>query len=401
MSFDIALSGISAINNELETISNNIANTGTYGFKSSRANFAAMYSGSRPSGAEVASITQSIGVGGGTQTTGRGMDAMIEGRGFFVTRDSSGQLAYTRVGIFSVDKNGYVIDSAGRSVQGYAQLYDAAGRPQVGAALGAMGNLKLRDGQIAAQATDGLRYVGNLSSDWTVPATPFSATNPLSYNSASTSVVYDSLGTKHTVTQYFVKTGPGSIAVHYGFDGTVGTTTTTLTFNTQGQLPTPAGTVNLAIAAPPGADPISIDIDYTGTTQFGGATTELTNAANGYASGVLTGVQIDPDGSVLGVYSNGMKQRAGTLALATFPNEDALVPINGTAWTASSATGEPLYSTPGTGIAGKLNAGALEQSNVDMSTQLVMLMTAQRNYQANTKVISTNSAMMQSLMQAV
>jgi flagellar hook protein FlgE len=401
MSFEIALSGISAINNQLETISNNIANTGTYGFKSSRANFASMYAGSQPAGAEVASITQSIGIGGGAQTTGRGMDAMIEGRGFFVTRDSAGQMAYTRVGIFSIDKNGYVVDSAGRNVQGYGQLYDAAGRPLEGAALGAIDNLKLRDGQIAAQATDSLRYVGNLSSDWTVPTAAFDQANPLSYNSASTSVVYDSLGSKHTVTQYFVKTGPGAITVRYGFDGTMQATTANLTFNTGGQLTAPTGGVNLAIAAPTGAAALAINIDYTGSTQFGGATTELTNAATGYASGVLTGVQIDSDGSVLGVYSNGMKQRAGTLALATFPNEDALVPISGTAWATSSETGEPLYSTPGTGITGKLTAGALEQSNVDMSTQLVMLMTAQRNYQANTKVISTHSAMMQSLMQAV
>ncbi|MDF1484200.1 flagellar hook-basal body complex protein [Ramlibacter sp. H39-3-26] len=401
MSFEIALSGLTAINDQLETISHNIANTGTYGFKSSRSNFASMYAGIQPSGVEVGSITQSIGIGGSAQTTGRNMDAMIQGRGFFITRDTSGQPAYTRVGIFGTDKDGYVVDSFGHRAQGYAQLYDAAGQPLTGAALGPLGDLKLRDGQISAQPTTDLKYVGNLSSDWTVPTGAFDPTNPLTYNSSSTSVVFDSLGSKHTLTQYFVKTGTGAVTVNYSFDGTALAPTTAMTFNSLGQLTAPAAPVALAIAAPAGADPLSIDVDYTGTTGFGGSTTELTNAANGYASGVLTGVQIDDDGSVLGVYSNGLKQRAGTLALATFSNEDGLVPISDTAWAASSSSGDPLYSTPGTGLSGTLKSGALEQSNVDMSAQLVMLMTAQRNYQANTKVISTNSAMMQSLMQAV
>ena len=129
MSFEIALSGINAINTSLDTISNNIANSGTYGYKSSRANFSSMYAGSQPTGAQIGSVTQSISIGGGVQTTGRGLDASIQGRGFFVTKDATGAEQYTRVGIFSTNKDGYLVDSNGRKVQGYNAVLDASGVP--------------------------------------------------------------------------------------------------------------------------------------------------------------------------------------------------------------------------------------------------------------------------------
>ncbi|MGC3962442.1 MAG: flagellar hook-basal body complex protein [Rhodocyclaceae bacterium] len=146
---------------------------------------------------------------------------------------------------------------------------------------------------------------------------------------------------------------------------------------------------------------MALDIDYSGTTQFAGEATNTTNAADGYASGTMIGVQITEDGSVMAQYSNGLKQRVGTLALATFPDEGALTQVSDTSWVASNASGTPLYFTPGSGMAGKLTPGSLEQSNVDMTEQLVDLMSAQRNYQANTKVISTQNEMMQTLMQAL
>jgi len=401
MSFQIALSGINSINTQLETISHNIANTSTYGFKSSRANFSAMYAGSQPNGAEVSSLTQSIDVGGGTLSTGRGMDAAIQGRGFFVAKDATGAEVYTRVGIFAIDKDGFVIDGLNRRVQGYAQPVDAAGRPLDGAALGALGDLRVGNGQIPAQASSTLKWTGNLSADWEVRTVPFDQDNPLTYNSSSVSVVYDSQGGKHSVTQYFVKTDTNEVTVHYFFDGAAATTTTaTLEFGPDGQLVTPGAPVVVALGAPDGVDAMAIDIDYSGTTQFAGQTLTIANAANGYTAGALNGVQIEADGSVMAVYSNGMRMRAGTLVLATFPNEGALVAVSDTSWISSNASGAPLYTTPGTG-AGLLSAGALEQSNVDVTAELVHLMSAQRNYQANTKVISTQNEMMRALMQSV
>lgn len=166
MSFEIALSGIQAINTQLEAVSNNIANAGTYGFKSSRANFSAMYAGTQATGVEVGSMTQSIGLNGGVITTGRGLDAAIDGRGFFVSRDSQGAMAYSRVGIFSADKDGYLVDSNGRSVQGYAPVKGME-------ALGPMGDVRVPTGQIPAVASTRVAYVGNLSADWVVPAAAF------------------------------------------------------------------------------------------------------------------------------------------------------------------------------------------------------------------------------------
>ncbi len=395
MSFNIALSGINAINTELDAISNNIANAGTYGFKSSRANFAAMYAGQQAMGTEASSLTQSIDVGGGILTTGRSLDASLQGRGFFVTRDTSGAEVYTRVGIFSVDKEGYLSDSFGRRVQGYAALAGSA-------ALGAFGDLRVPTGQIPAQASTTLNYVGNLSADWTPPTVvPFDSTDPLSFNGSMVSVVYDSLGVQHSVTQYFVKTGTNQVTVHYTTDGTAVPTTTVLDFNTSGQLTAPAGAVALALGTPVGAAPLTLNVSYAGTTQSAGEATTTTNASNGYAAGTYLGLQLAEDGGVLAQYSNGEKQRIGTLAVATFPAEGALIQVSDTAWTTSSASGMPLYSTPGVGMAGGLTPGTLEQSNVDMTSQLVQLMNSQRNYQANSKVIAAQNEMMQSLMQAI
>ncbi len=420
MSFEIARSGINAVNGSLETISHNIANTGTYGYKSTRANFSAMYAGTQANGAEVSSRSQSIELSGGLLNTGRGMDAMIQGRGFFAVRDSSGQQVYTRVGIFNVDKDGYVVDPQGRKVQGYAAVMDANGKPVAGAGLGALGDLKLQTGQVAADATGKLAFNGNLSADWSTIATAFDKNNASTYNSSVTSVVYDSLGAKHSVTQYFVKTGTGNVGIHYTYDGNDLAQVTPLTFGSDGQLASVNGvTVTPPVPLPPNWKPVYPDVsvalpvptngatqpalavNYNSTTSFAGDTTTLTNDADGNAAGIMTGTSIAADGSVVATYSNGKQQTVGTLALATFANENALVAVNDTSWEANAATGAALFSRPGSATTAELSAGAIEQSNVDVTSQLVDLMSAQRNYQANTKVISTESQMMQALMQAI
>ena len=395
MSLEIALSGIHAINTQLDAISNNIANSGTYGFKSSRANFASLYAGSEANGAELSSMTQSLSLGGGTVTTGGKMDVAIAGNGYFVSRDQTGGTVYSRVGIFSVNKDGAVIDSDGRKAQGYGVTPGST-------VPGPMGDMTVPTGQIAAEATDSLAYVGNLSSDWTVPTVAaFDPDEPGSFNSSVLSVVHDSLGSEHTLRQYFVKTGTNAVTTHYTLDGVATAAPTELTFDSTGQLATPTAAVTLALGTPTGAEPLSINLDYKGTTQFAGESTTTTNVANGYASGTLVGVQILADGRVSATYSNDKSLTVGTLALATFPDESGLEPISGTSWAASSRSGTALYFTPGSGMAGTLTTGSLEQSNVDITSELVNLMSSQRNYQANSKVISTEAAMLQSLMQAV
>src|SRR5450830_1802893 len=196
MSFDIALSGIQSINQQLNSTSNNIANAGTYGFKSSRANFSAMYAGSRATGTEIGSLTQSMSLNGGVLNTGRALDAEIDGRGYFVSRDAQNTMTYSRVGIFSASTDGTLVDSNGRVAQGYATIPNST-------TLGPMGDIKIPTGQIPAQPSATLTYTANMSADWTVkPAAPvFSKDDATTYNSAKVSVVYDSLGAKHTLAQ--------------------------------------------------------------------------------------------------------------------------------------------------------------------------------------------------------
>jgi len=392
MSFDIALSGIQSINQQLNSTSNNIANAGTYGFKSSRANFSAMYAGSRATGTEIGSLTQSMSLNGGVLNTGRALDAAIDGRGYFVTRDAQNTMTYSRVGIFSASNDGKLIDSNGRLVQGYAAVKGST-------TLGTMGDMLIPTGQIPAVATTKLAYAANLSSEWTVKTPAFDKTNELSYNSGKSSIVYDSLGAKHSLGQYFVKTATG-VDVHYTFDNADVTPVTSMTFDTNGKLVT-GTSASPVLPTPPGAAAMTVAIDYTGTTQFAGEATTSTDRADGYASGTYTGVELADDGSVVAKYTNGQKQSIGVIALATFPDEGALTAVNDTSWVASTTSGTAMYDRPGVGMAGKLVTSSLEQSNVDITSELVGLMTSQRNYQANSKVISTENAMLQSLMQAL
>lgn len=396
MSLEIALSGIQAINEQLNTVSNNIANAGTYGFKSSRANFSSMYAGTKATGAEIGSVTQNIGLGGGALNTGRGLDASINGRGFFVSRDVQNTMIYSRVGIFSASDEGFLVNTAGNKVQGYAVTVGTG-------ALGAMGDLKVPTGQIPAVATTKIGYVANLSLDWPAPATAtFDHTDPTSYNMSKLSVVYDSLGAKHNLTQYFTKTGTNTVTVRYGMDGAAPAQTQPLTFNSVGVLTTTPPIANVTVPTSNGSvTPISVAINYTGTTLFSGEANVSSTAIDGYASGTYTGIQLTEDGSLLASYTNGQKQNIGSIALGTFADEGSLTAVNDTSWVESTTSGTPLYDRPGSGLTGKLTVASLEQSNVDITSELVGLMTAQRNYQANSKVISTESTMLQALMQAV
>lgn len=411
MGFDIAMSGIQAINEQLGTISNNIANAGTFGFKSSRANFASQYAGDQASGTKIGSISQSIGTIGSTTQTGRGMDAAINGRGFFVVKDGLGAPQYTRVGIFDSDASGFLVDQSGRRVQGFAQEPGST-------VLGPLGDLTVPAGQIPAVTSTELTYVSNYSSDWKVPTVGFTGPDaatgttpdPTSYNMSRVSIAFDARGNQHSVTQYFIRTDANTVRVAFAVDGTEIAQDATLTFNPDGTMATidgadvnadPAPTHPLTIALTNGAPDLVMNVKYAGGTLFAGEASTSVNKADGYGAGNFTGTEIDKDGSLIAKYSNGQRQTVGKIALATFPSESSLTPISDTSWSANLASGTPLYTTPGVGMAGALTTSALEQSNVDVTTELVGLMTAQRNYQANSKVLQTESTVLQSLMQAM
>lgn len=395
MAFNIALSGLNAVNSQLSQISNNIANNGTYGFKSGRANFAAAYMQAEVGGVYVGSTSQTMSKNGNVLPTGRSLDAAIQGRGFFVSRDTNGSLVYSRMGMLNVDKEGYVVDAFSRRVQGYGTENG-----------GVMGDLSVPTEAMAAEATTSLRYAGNMSADWTAPTLAFDMNEPTSYNDLQVSSVYDSLGRQHTLTQYFVQGTGNNVTVHYALDGTLTGDTSTLAFDTSGQLTAPVGGVALTLpngagSTLEGAEPLDIALTYTGTSYFGGNFTTTTNRPDGNAPGTVIDVALTEDGGIQVKYSNGSRVSIGTLTLAVFPNELALSPVDGTAWQPNSSTGEPIYGAAGTGLIGALAVASLEGSNVDMATELVNLMTAQQNYQANSKVLSTESEMMRTLMQSI
>ncbi|MCG6268873.1 flagellar hook protein FlgE [Vibrio furnissii] len=398
MSFNIALSGLDATNTELNTISHNIANASTYGFKGARTEFSAVYNGMQPGGVEVASISQNFDKNGSVTGTGRAMDLAINGSGFFVTKDSMGQTLYTRSGVFGTDKDNYVVGNTGAKLQGYS----VDGNNNL--LSGSLGHIKISTSSLSAKATDSLAFVANFNAsadaiDQTVY--PFDPADPNSFNSSYTSKAYDSLGNSHTVTQYFTKTADNTWEVNVQVDGAAtASATVPVTFNTDGTLSSPTGSFNVAFPAA-GANAMSIDVSLTGSTQFGADFGVSTNNPNGYTSGELAGVRVEGNGMVYATYTNGESQLQGQVVLANFANPQGLAKVSGTAWTQSFSSGSPTVGVPGTGTLGDLTPGALEGSNVDLTSELVSLMTAQRNYQANAKTISTEDKLTQALFNAI
>ncbi len=397
MSFNIANTGLSAVTEQLNSISNNIANSGTKGFKSSRTEFSSMYAQSQPLGVGVSGASQSIQKEGSIDRTGNAMDLAISGSGFFVVKNSSGDDAYTRAGMFTTDNNGVLVNTSGMKLQGYPA--DAAGNIQAGI----IGDLKISTTGLPAKATSKLDFMANLPASDTPPAnTPFTITDKNSYNYMATSTAYDSLGREHLLTQYFVKRPTaGEWKVHTAVDNVLQTGSHDLVFDTSGVL-TSGNTKNIAgTYSPAGAAGFNIDLNYTGTTQFQSEFLPTLNKGNGYTAGSKNGERIESDGSVYATFSNGERMLQGKLVLANFANPNGLAAQNGTTWSVTGQSGAALLGAPGTGLLGGIETGALESSNVDLTAELVGLMTAQRNYQANTKIISTNDSMMNALFQVL
>lgn len=401
MSFSIATSGLNAISQQLGAISNNIANTGTVGYKSGRAEFAALYAQSQPLGVGVSGVTQSITRGGNIVSSGNALDLAISGNGFFVVRDSSGTTSYTRAGYFGTDKDGNLVNNLGMNMQGYP--VDAKGNLQVGT----VSNLSIKSGSIPAKATEQIGFVANFDANAKVcvdgngSQLPFNEKNDATYNNTYTTQVFDSLGREHTLTQYFVKNGDNDWSIHLHLDGQPMTPSTiAVKFSNSGILTQPTGATKLNINVA-GAAPLAMEINYNGATQYGSGFSVSRNQGDGYASGERTGQQVDEKGNVYATFSNGERMLQGQLILANFANPNGLQAQDGTTWAQTGSSGAPLIGAPGSGLLGFIKSSALEESNVDLTSELVGLMSAQRNYQANTKVISTNDNMMNALMQAV
>ncbi|MEL3924315.1 MULTISPECIES: lateral flagellar hook protein FlgEL [Aeromonas] len=392
MSFNIGLSGLRAVNQELSVISNNVANASTAGFKSSRAEFAAIYGGGQAGGVEMNNVSQNFERNGDLMRTGRGLDLAISGSGFFVLKEANGQSSYTRAGMFQRDASNHLVAANGARLQGYST--NAAGELQAGV----IGDIQVQAGSLPAKASDTLEFVANLKADASVidPTITFEPTKSESYSYSQTSKVYDSLGSEHSVTQYFVKTGDNSWTVHYTFDGNAPKKLTDLTFSTDGTLATPSDMPKLALT-PPGANPLELTVDISKVSQYASDFNATRNQSNGYTAGDLTGVRVDADGGVYATFTNGQSLLQGQVVMANFANPNGLLQTNNTTWQQSFSSGQPVLGVPGSGTLGNLTAGAYEGSNVDLTGELVSLMTSQRNYQANAKTISSADKMTQVL----
>ncbi|RQS19824.1 flagellar hook protein FlgE [Burkholderia sp. Bp8998] len=410
MGYQQGLSGLAGASNALDVIGNNIANANTVGFKSSTAQFSDMYANSVATsvntqigiGTTLASVQQQFGQGT-INTTNSSLDVAINGNGFF-QMSNNGVTTYSRDGTFQRDKNGFIVNSAGANLMGYAA--DKNGVISTAQTV----PLQAPTTNIAPTATTKISAQFNLNSQDTPPTkTPFSATDTTTYNYSTSIQVYDSLGGSQAVNMYFVKSAAGTWEAYAGVQGAAATDLGTVTFNSSGAI---QGTTTGTPAAPtaslgqfqftvPNTDgsatPQQLTLDLTGTTQYGGKDGVNNLAQDGYASGTLTTFSIGADGKLTGNYSNGQTSVLGQIVLANFNNPNGLVNLGGNQYAESSASGVPQISSPGSTNHGSLQGSALENSNVDLTSQLVNLITAQRNYQANAQTIKTQQTVDQTL----
>ncbi|RJQ45338.1 MAG: flagellar hook protein FlgE [Gammaproteobacteria bacterium] len=536
MSFRTALSGLNSASADLGVISNNIANSSTTGFKSSRAEFADIYAASNigtasnaiGSGVRLSSVAQQF-AQGNVAFTNNALDLAINGQGFFRLSDN-GTITYSRAGAFSVDRNGYIVNSADQRLTAFQA--DALGN-----ITGAIGDLQLSTSDIAPKVSSAVTVGLNLNAAASVPlaptassaitlggaqtlrtdggGSPFTTANftlvdaygnsvsnaslrftysgagnvwgaellvggasttpattsgstttgitigtttsitlnwdpdgaggqgtvPLtintsgltqltgsgasdvtgtgngsvqgalnpsdatSYNNSTSLTIYDSLGSSHLATMYYRKTAtPNTWETYLYVDGTLVDGPDRLGFSTSGAL----ASVNGA-AVPPttltspsftpggGGAAMTLALDYAASTQFGSPFGVNSLTQDGYTTGRLSGVDIDSGGVVFARYTNGQSRALGQVALANFSNAQGLRQLGNTGWAESFESGAALTGAPGTASLGVLQSGALEGSNVDLTEQLVNMITAQRNFQANAQVISALDTVTQAI----
>ena len=435
MSFNIGLSGLYAANKQLDVTGNNIANVATAGFKSSRAEFEDVDSATRlgsgskviGNGVRLANVSQQF-TQGDINNTGNVLDMGINGSGFF-TLSNNGSISYTRAGTFKVDKDGFITNTDYTSrLQGYG--VDSNGK----IINGVLTDLKIDTSNLAPKSTSLVTSTINLNStapviDDTAVAGKFDPTNLATYTKSFSTPIYDSQGNAHVMDQYMVKTGANTWKVYTLVDGrnpdatgsdpkVTAPVASTMTFDSTGkltQVSTPPavissdlkltgwvpGTVTNGVWTANGAsaNPAGITISMAKTTQYNADTARSIPTQDGYATGQITNLTIDGTGTLFANFSNNQSKAIGQVALASFTNEQGLQPIGGTSWKETFASGIPGYDAPETGTLGSVVSNSLEESNVNLTNELVDLIKGQSNYQANAKTISTQSTILQTIIQ--
>lgn len=404
MSFNTALSGIRAASGDLSIIGNNIANANTAGFKGSRAEFADVYAASLM-GAPGTAIGQGVRLQGAAQHFGQGnisfsgnaLDLAINGRGFFQLSDSGGASVYTRAGNFHLDRDGYIANSEGLFLM-------ARGADANGAITGGIAPMRIDTSYAQPNPTSALN--ANLNFDARESETDSGwaliggVPDPAGYNSSTTTSVYDSQGNPHDITLYYSKqdpvANPNSWTVRTMIDGAI-QDTTTVVFNDDGSYSSPAN-INITWNPGGGATPgQAITVDLSKSTQYGSDFAVNSIYQDGFSTGQILGVDIDQEGTIFARYTNGQSRSIGQMVLANFANEQGLQPLGDTSWADTFASGPPVVGAPGTSGLGGIQSGALEESNVDLTEQLVKMIVAQRNFQANAQTIQTEDTVTQTI----
>jgi len=449
MSFNISLSGLNAAQKDLDVTSNNIANVSTTGFKQSRTEFVDVYAASLLAGGKTkvgdgvltADVAQQFDQGS-IKFTDNALDLAITGNGFFATVPELGSLerSYTRAGAFKLNSDNFVVNSNGEYLLGFDVNSDGTSSS---VALSTASPIRIPTASGAPQQSTKVDMRMNLpaGADIIDPATAFDTDDPLTFNHSTSATVFDSLGDSHVMTYYYRKVAPNQWDMYTAVDGKqvdmVDTTAGTgnnvtapitpglqmsgtdlaaarLVFTSggdfEGQYPDSIETLPLGAGIlTNGADSaqtikIDFNIDTTGPsanepTQFASAFEVRALEQDGLAVGRLTGIDIDLDGLVRATYSNGTSEPLSRISLVSFANSQGLSQVGGTSWKESLASGEALAGEGGSGTFGTINSSALEQSNVNLTTELIDLISAQRNFQANSRSLEVDNQLSQTILQ--
>jgi flagellar hook protein FlgE len=400
MGFQQGLSGLNAASKNLDVIGNNVANANTVGFKQSQAQFADVYANSLAGagasqigiGVKVAQVAQQF-TQGNVTASNNPLDVAINGGGFF-RMSNNGTVSYARNGQFQLDKAGYIVNATGSHLTGYGVSASGA------LASGAPTDLNINTADLTPKITTKVSALLNLDSGSAIPVTtPFNMADPTTYNSSTAVSVYDSLGNAHTLQTFYVKTGANAWDVYAANDGVPTTPANigSLAFASDGSLIAGAPLTVPLVVSTGATTPFPVSIDYTGTSQYGSSFSVNALKQDGYTSGRLSGFSISADGTIVGRYTNGQSATLGQVVLANFTNPNGLQSLGNNLWTESAASGPALVGTPDSGSLGVLQSSAVEDSNVDLTAELVNMITAQRNYQANAQTIKTQDQVLQTL----
>jgi flagellar hook protein FlgE len=389
---NIGLTGLKSSTIDLEVTGNNVANANTVGYKQSRTEFADLYSSGTQgkqvgNGVEVSGVTQSF-TQGGLSVTGNTLDMAInEDNKFFVLKGNNEATHYTRAGNFSIDINGFVSAPDGCNLQGYQVVN--------GELSSFIGNLEVPNDVLPPKATSSIALDLNLDANAPVIAAAFDPADTTTYNLSSSMFVYDSLGNPHTATSYYSKSSNDNWNVNVLIDNNnVGSGT--LQFDGKGSMVATSELSALTFSPTNGATaPQSLSLDYNKSTQYTGTSVTRNYTVDGYPQGNPQGLSINTDGLLTVNYSNGQFQTVGKVALASFDSPQGLISTGSTSWIATDDSGAAKISEENSKHS--IQSGALENSNVDLTEQLVKLISAQRAFQANAQTIKANDTITQAI----